>query len=106
MYAWLARTVSPPTQPVAQTVDRLPLPYRPMENTDGLDDTLIAVEKGGGGGTTHVSRTLKSINNASLRLKFRVHTCTEIPKVKELYFADFGFVFLPFTLKTFNPMIT
>ena len=82
-----------------------------MENTDGLDDTLIAVEKGGGGGgggggTTHVSRTLKSRNNASLRLKFRVHTCTEIPKVKELYFADFGFVFLPFTLKTFNPMIT
>ena len=44
----LARTVSPPTQPVAQTVDRLPLPYRTMENTNGLDDTLIAVVGGGG----------------------------------------------------------
>ena len=75
-----------------------------MENTNGLDDTIIAVW--GRGGTNHASRTLKSRNNASLRLKFRVHACTEIFKVKGLYFADFGFVFLPFTLKTFNPMIT
>ena len=77
-----------------------------MENTNGLDDTSIAVWGGGGGGPTHVSQTLKGRNNASLRLKIRVHACTEIPKVKGLYFADFGFVFLPFTLKTFNPMIT
>ena len=60
----------------------------------------------GGGGPTHVSQTLKGRNNASLRLKIHVHACTEIPKVKGLYFADFGFVFLPFTLKTFKPMIT
>ena len=43
------------------------------------------VKEGGGGNPTHESRTLKSRNNASQGLKFRVHVSRKFSQVKEQY---------------------